>query len=152
MKPPLLFTLFLALGRPGGAGVVRIEVTERTDVVMPNQANAAGPYERVVGKVHFAVDPKLPANRLISDIDYAPRNAQGLVEFAADLYLIQPKDPSRGTGTVLFQVGNRGRKDLLMLFNLGAASNDPRTPEEIGDGFLFERGFTLAWIGWQFDI
>jgi hypothetical protein len=22
----------------------------------------------------------------------------------------------------------------------------------MGDGFLFERGFTLAWIGWQYDI
>lgn len=152
MRPlPLLLLGFFAC-RLAFAGVVRIEVTERSDVVLPANAGAAGPYERVVGKVHFAVDPKLPANRIVSDIDLAPRNAQGLVEFSADLHLFQPKDAARGNGTVLFQVANRGRKDLLVLFNRSAASNDPRTPEEIGDGFLFERGFTLAWIGWQYDI
>ena len=148
--PLLVLALFVC--RLAMAGVVRVEVTERTDVALPAGAAGAGPYERVVGKVHFAVDPKLPANRLISDIDFAPRNAQGLVEFSAELYLFQPKDPARGNGTVLFQVGNRGRKDLLVLFNRGAVSNDPRTPAEIGDGFLFDRGYTLAWIGWQFDI
>jgi hypothetical protein len=152
MRPLLLLLASLLACRAMLAGVVRIEVTERSDVLMPANAGAAGPYERIVGKVHFAIDPKLPVNQVISDIDLAPRNAEGLVEFAADLYLFRPKDPKRGNGTVLFQVGNRGRKDLLVLFNRGAASNDPRTAEEIGDGFLFDRGFTLAWIGWQFDI
>ena len=152
MRPLPLLVLSLCVCRLTFAGVVRIEVTERSDVLIPAGGAAAGPYERVVGKVHFAIDPKLAANRIISDIEYAPRNARGLVEFSADLYMFQPKDPARGNGTVLFQVSNRGRKDLLMLFNRGAASNDPRTPEEMGDGFLFDRGFTLAWIGWQFDI
>jgi hypothetical protein len=148
-----LFAFGVLLSHLAIAGVVRIEVTERTDVVLPQNASAAtGPYERIVGKVHFAINPSLPANRLVSDIDFAPRNAQGQVEFSADLYLLQPKDPARGNGTVLFQVANRGRKDLLVLFNRGAAANDPQTPGEIGDGFLFERGFTLAWVGWQFDI
>jgi hypothetical protein len=134
------------------AGVVRVEVLERSDVALPPGASTAGDYERVVGEVHFAIDPKLPVNRTISDIDYAPRNDQGLVAFRADFYLFQPKDPARGNGTVLLQVANRGRKDLLVVFNRGTASNDPRTPSEIGDGFLFDRGFTLAWIGWQYDI
>jgi hypothetical protein len=147
-----LLVLGLVLCRLAFAGVVRIEIDERSDVLMPATAGAAGAYERVVGKVHFAIDPTVAANRVISDIDLAPRNAAGLVEFSADLYLLQPKDPARGNGTVLFQVANRGRKDLLTLFNRGTASTDPRTVEEMGDGFLFDRGFTLAWIGWQFDI
>jgi hypothetical protein len=152
MRPLSLLILGLLACRAVFAGVVRVEVTERSDVVMPANTGAAGPYERIVGKVHFALDPRLPANRLISDIDLAPRNAQGLVEFTSDMYVFQPKDPRRGNGTVLFQVANRGRKDLMVLFNRGAVSNDPRTLEEIGDGFLLDRGFTLAWIGWQFDI
>lgn len=147
-----LLVLGLLICRVAFAGVVRIEVDERSDVLMTPNASAAIPYERVVGKVHFAIDPKLPANRLTSDLDFAPRNSQGLVEFSADLYLLQPKNPARGNGTVLFQVANRGRKDLLALFNRGTSSNDPRTIEEMGDGFLFDHGFTLAWIGWQFDI
>jgi len=43
----------------------------------------AGPYERLIGKAYFAVDPKLAANKIVADIDKAPRNAAGLVEFSA---------------------------------------------------------------------
>ena len=52
-------------------------------------------YERIVGKVHFAVDPKLAPNRIIADIDLGPRNAEGKVEFSADLYILRPRDPRR---------------------------------------------------------
>jgi hypothetical protein len=41
---------------------------------------------------------------------------------------------------------------MMRLFNLAGGSNDPRAPEEFGDGFLLERGFTLAWLGWQADV
>src|SRR4051812_18329994 len=99
MRPLPLLVLAVLLCRVGFAGVVRIEVTERSDVVASAAAKDAPAYERIVGKAYFAVDPKLPANRLISDIDLAPRNAAGLVEFSSDLYLIQPKDPARGNGT-----------------------------------------------------
>lgn len=152
MRPLPLLVLGVLLCRLAVAGVVRIEVTERSDVLPSAAAKDAPAYERIVGKAYFAIDPKLPANRAISDLDLAPRNAAGLVEFSSDLYLLQPKDPARGNGTALFQVANRGRKDLLVLFNRGTASNDPRTAAEIGDGFLFAQGFTLVWLGWQFDI
>jgi hypothetical protein len=151
MRPLPLLVCFVLLCRVAFGGLVRIEVTERSDVVPSPAAKDAPPYERIVGKAYFAVDPKLPVNRVISDLDFAPRNAAGLVEFSSDLYILQPKDPKRGNGTAFFQVGNRGRKDLLMLFNLGTTTNDPRTLEEIGDGFLFAQGFTLVWLGWQWD-
>lgn len=151
MRPLPLLVIAVLLCRLAFAGVVRIEVTERSDVLPSAAAKDAPPYERIVGKAYFAVDPKLPANRSISDIDLAPRNAAGLVEFSSDLYILQPKDPTRGNGTAFFQVANRGRKDLLMLFNRGTTSNDPRSAAEIGDGFLFAQGFTLVWLGWQFD-
>ena len=58
---------------------------------------AAGPYEKLVGKVDFALDPALPQNRGIVDLALAPRNARGLVEFSADFYLLKPVDPRAAT-------------------------------------------------------
>jgi hypothetical protein len=142
----------LCLTALASAGVVRVETTDQSEVLASASFGSAGPYVRITGKVHFAVDPKLPVNRVISDIDYAPRSANGLVEFSADLYLLRPKDPARSNGTVLFEVSNRGRKSIVSLFNNGRGSFDPRTSEEFGDRFLLERGYTLAWIGWQFDV
>src|SRR6266700_3928053 len=57
-----------------------------------------------------------------------------------------------GNGTLLFEVGNRGRKSLLTVFSRAKSSFDPRTAGEFGDGLLLEQGFTLAWVGWQLDV
>src|SRR5437868_5611654 len=55
---PLLLLGLLAC-RAAFGGVVRIEVKERSDVAMPPGSHSVGPYERVVGTVHFADDPVL---------------------------------------------------------------------------------------------
>src|SRR5580704_11911067 len=83
--------LLLLLAQVASAEVVRIEVRRRDD---------AGTHERVIGRVHFAIDPKLPANRGIADLDLVPRNAGGRVEFAADVLFFRPKDAGRVRGTV----------------------------------------------------
>ncbi|MFN3324586.1 MAG: alpha/beta hydrolase domain-containing protein [Bryobacteraceae bacterium] len=132
--------------------VVAIRVVERTDVLTGRSFGNAGPYERIVARAHFAIDPKLPANRAIADIDLAPRNEAGLVEFSADLYVLKPRDPAKGNGAVLFEVVNRGRKLLLNTFQYAKSSLDPRTADEFGDNFLLEEGFTMVWLGWQFDV
>ncbi|MBI1786582.1 MAG: hypothetical protein HYR60_03385 [Acidobacteria bacterium] len=134
------------------AAVVRIEVAERSDVLNGRSFGAAGPYERIVGKAYFAVDPKVPANQIICDIDKAPRNENGLVEFSADIYVLKPRDPARGNGAVIYEVSNRGNKGMLATFNRAAGSHDPQSPEHFGDGFLMERGYTTLWLGWQFDV
>jgi hypothetical protein len=134
------------------AAVVSIHVDERSDVLEGKPFGSAGAYERIIARADFAVDPTLPANRIISDLELAPKNAAGRVEFSADLYVLKPRDSARGNGTVLFEVPNRGRKGLLQGFNLGSSSLDPRTPAEFGDAFLLERGFTLVWLGWQWDV
>ena len=134
------------------ASVVKVELVDRDDVLNGRSMGPAGSYERIVARVYFAVDPKLPANRIISDIDLAPENAQGKVEFSADLYLMKPTDPAKGNGTVLFEVSNRGGRGLVSTFNRAVPVDDPSAKGEFGDGFLFEQGFTLAWLGWQHDI
>jgi len=125
------------------ASLVRIEVQDQSE---------AGPYTRIVGRAYFAVDPRLPANRIISDIELAPRNEKGLVEFSADLYILRPRDPARANGAALFEVSNRGNKGLLSMFNRAQSSRDPRSPADFGDQFLAELGFTLVWLGWQYDV
>jgi hypothetical protein len=142
----------ILLAAPVHAEVVRFEVTSRADVLAGKAFGAAGGYEKIVGKIHFAIDPRNPVNQIITDIDKAPKNAAGKVEFSSDFFLIKPKDPSRGNGTVLYEVSNRGGKGMLGFFNFATGNVNPDTAAHFGDGFLLEQGFTLMWIGWQFDV
>ena len=139
------------MAAPASAEVVRIEVHSRGDLVGGQPFGAAGPYEKLAGKIFFAVDPSLPANRIVADLDKAPRNAAGQVEFSSDFFLIKPKNIARGNGAVLYEVSNRGGKGMLGFFNHAAGSVDPGSEAEMGDGFLMKQGFTLLWVGWQFD-
>ena len=144
--------LFVSLAvAPASADVVRIEVQSRSDLVGGQPFGAAGPYEKLSGKIFFAVDPALPANRIVADIDKAPRNAAGRVEFSSDFFLIKPKQIGRGNGAVLYEVSNRGGKGMLGFFNHATGSVDPVSAADMGDGFLMQQGFTLLWVGWQFD-
>ena len=111
------------------AAVTRVEITSRTD--------ADHNYEQIVGKVYFAVDPNLPHNKIIVDLDRAPRNAKGLVEFSSDLFVLKPKTNSNGTA--LLEISNRGGRGSVNMFN-------------VGDQLLFDAGYTLVWVGWEFDV
>ena len=142
----------LLVAAPVSAEVVRIEVKSRTPVLSGQAFGATGPYERLAGTIYFAIDPRNSANLIIADIDKAPRNAAGKVEFSSDFYLLKPVDASRGNGTVLYEVSNRGGKGMVGFFNFAAGGVDPQTAEQFGDGFLLEHGFSLLWVGWQFDV
>src|SRR5438093_3084239 len=144
--------VLLVLASSLRAEVVRIEVKNRADLLSGKTFGAAGAYEKLAGTIYFAVDPKNSANRIITDIDNAPKTSSGKVEFSSDFYLIKPKDAGRGNGAVLYEVSNRGGKGMLGFFNFAAGSLDPKTEAEFGDGFLLEQGFTLLWVGWQFDV
>jgi hypothetical protein len=130
------------------AKVTRIEITSRTDVANGKEFGLAGAYEKITGKVFFAVDPNDPHNKTIVDVDKAPRNAQGLVEFSSDLYILRPKDLNRGNGSALAEISNRGGRAMTRFFNRGRGGGDG----EFGDGFLMRQGFTLVWVGWEFDV
>ncbi len=150
------FCLILAgvvfLSAPAVAEVVRVEVQSREDILDGRSFGLAGAYEKIAGRVYFALDPTNPANRIITDIDKSPRNAEGAVEFWSEFYVLKPKVMARGNRTVLYEVGNRGRKGLLSTFNLGRGSLDPQSEAHFGDGLLQREGYTLVWLGWQFDV
>jgi len=138
----LLFLTMFSAASP--ARVVRVEITSRTDIQEGKPFGNVGPYEKILGRVYFAVDPANLHNRQIVDLDKAPRNAHGEVEFSADLYLLKPKDISKGNQAVLFEVSNRGGRSILSLVN--------GRDGEFGDGFLMRQGYTIAWVGWEFDL
>ncbi|MBT4496253.1 MAG: hypothetical protein HOC74_00940, partial [Gemmatimonadetes bacterium] len=107
--------------------LTRFEITTRSPVLDGKPFGSVGPYEQLEGSAHFAVDPDHPRNQPIVDLQLAPRNADGHVEFRADIWILKPVDPSRGNGNLLYNVVNRGRKGILTTFNLAAGSNRPAT-------------------------
>ena len=145
-----LFLLLAPASSP--AEVTRVDIQRREDVLGGKSFGKVGPYEKLVGTVYFAVDPDNPHNKIIVDLDKAPKNAQGKVEFSSDLYIIKPKDPSRGNGVVFFDIVNRGNKQLLRSFSRGGGSADPTSEADFGDAYLLNQGYTLVAVGWQFDV
>jgi Alpha/beta hydrolase domain len=126
--------------------VAHLEVTRRSPFPFD--------YERIDGKLHFAVDPTHAANGRIVDLDKAPRDEGGRVRFWADFVLLQPADQGRANRRLLYFVVNRGLR-VGVPFNRFA----PRLPTlpptdeiDIGDGFLMRRGWTVAMCGWQWDV
>jgi hypothetical protein len=134
------------------AELAKVEIASRADLLGGKSFGTAGAYEKILGKVHFSIDPTHPRNKPIIDLDKAPRDAAGRVVFSADLYVIAPKDAARGNGVALFDVLNRGRKNIIAQFNRAAQVPDPTVEADFGDGFLMRQGYTIVWVGWQFDI
>src|SRR3954468_12200471 len=153
MRCALIATVVLLVGSSSvEARVVRLRIERREPVLNGRAFGAAGPYEKLIGKVDFGLDPSLPPNGGIVDLKLAPRNARGDVEASADFYMLKPVDPRRGNGRLFYEVGNRGGKSLLQTFQKATGSPDPSTEAEFGDGALMRQGFTLLWMGWQWDV
>ena len=38
------------------------------------------------------------------------------------------------------------------MFNEAPSAPDPTTPAHFGNGFLMREGYTLVWVGWEFDV
>ncbi|MBV9814554.1 MAG: hypothetical protein JO229_02250 [Alphaproteobacteria bacterium] len=136
----------------GTTNRVEFSVAERFPFADGHEFGAVRAYERLVGRAHFAVDPHVPAQKGITDIDQAPVDAMGLVRFAGDFSILKPVDPERGNRRIFFDYGNRGNKRILQFFNDAPASNDPRTFEHAGNGFLMRRGYAIVWLAWQGDL
>ncbi|MFN2509298.1 MAG: alpha/beta hydrolase domain-containing protein, partial [Chthoniobacterales bacterium] len=154
-----VWTLLAAIAASAFARVERVEILSRADVLEGKAFGDAGAYEKLIGRVHFAVKPEAAPNSdirreqaRIVDLDKASRNEAGEVEFASDFYILRPKEAARASGAVLLEVPNRGGKGILAIMQGGKGSRDPVAEEEFGDGFLMRRGAVVAWLGWQWDV
>src|SRR2546427_8137946 len=101
------FSLLLGLSAPVEARITRIEIT-RTE--SPTFAGASfggvGQFEKLVGTAYGEVDPHHPLNAIIQDIELAPRNASGMVEYSTDIHIIKPIDMTKGNQMLFYHVVN----------------------------------------------
>ena len=111
----------------------------------------AGAYERVIGTAHGELDPNDSLNRVIINIDRAPKNANGKVGYSTDFFMLRPADPDKGSGTLVYEVLNRGKKLMFSGFMDGPLGNDPKTRVDLGNALFLRRGYTLVWSGWDPD-
>ncbi|HWP59094.1 MAG TPA: alpha/beta hydrolase domain-containing protein [Candidatus Acidoferrales bacterium] len=130
---------------------IRIELTSKTPFAGGKSFGNTGPYERLTGKASFAIDPDEKDLPFICDLDLAPRNSAGLVEFAAVLDIVKPVDLSRGNRRLLLDFSNRGNRGAFTRLNDGGGP-DLSKESYAGNGFLNRLGYTVVWCGWQGDL
>jgi hypothetical protein len=125
-------------------------ISQRAPAFHGASFGAVGPYEILTGTAYGELDPADPHDRGIQDLDLAPRNAQGRVEYSMDVVILKPVDVRRGNQALLYEVPNRGHMATQRFFNVGASATDPAATA--GDGYLERLGFTMVWGGWQADL
>jgi Alpha/beta hydrolase domain len=134
--------------------ITDIKVGSTANFAEGHEFGAAGAYVRVKGVAHGMLDPAAACNAGIVDLDAAPRNARGLIDYAVDFDILRPKDMARGSGILLYDVPNRGSKRVLTLLDDVPATerervNNPTNKEDAGLGFCLGRGYAIVWSGWD---
>jgi hypothetical protein len=132
--------------------ITDISVSDIAPFADGHEFGAAGSYIRIKGMARGMLDPNAPNNRGVADLDKAPRNEAGLVEYATDFDILRPKDMARGSGILVYDVPNRGSKRIFTLLDdvaPTAHNNDPQSREDAGLGFCLGRGYALVWSGWD---
>ena len=146
-----LCALALAAG-PAAARLTEINVTAIEPFAEGAPFGNAGAYERVKGTFKGELDPADPRNKAIVNIDKAPGNSAGRVEYESDFYLLRPVDAARGSRKILYDVTNRGRQYVHWVFgDSRTVRNDPRAAEDAGNALILRRGYVIAWSGWDPD-
>src|SRR5580765_7868747 len=110
-----------------------------------------GQYEKIVGKAFGELDPKDPKNAVIVDLQLAPKNANGKVEYSFDFYILKPIDLSKGNHKMVYEPPNRGRKTITAL-NRGVGGKDPGSVKDealLANSFLMPQGYSISFSGWD---
>lgn len=126
-----LVVTFLCLS--ASAGITRIEITKSEIYKNGKQFGHAGTYQKISGLAYGEVDPKNPQNSLIQDIELAPKNANGMVEYVSDFIILCPTEQRKSNGLLFLSLPNRGNP-------FGSEEN------------LLSRGYIYLWCSWQGDV
>ena len=118
-----------------------LAITAQQDFTPGVSYGQVGAYEQVSGTLKGEIDPKDPKNAIIQDLDLAPVNDRGMVEYSADFLMLKPKDMSKANGVLRYDAPNRGNI-LTML-----------APDRVpGDAVYLERGYVMLYSAWQGDV
>jgi hypothetical protein len=120
--------------------VVAFEIRSREPFDGGRAFGDVGAYERIDGVLRYSVDPEHALNSAIVDLPLAARDENGRVSFEGDVALLQPVDPSRANGRLLCDIANRGTATFS------------RYDVAADEGYLLQRGWSVASIGWQWDV
>ena len=110
-----------------------------------------GQYEKIIGTAYGEVNPADPRNSVIVDVELAPRNLSGNVEYSFDFYILKPISLGNGAHKVMYEPPNRGNK-TWNTFGRVPGGNDPGSivdPTILASSFLMPRGYTIVWSGWE---
>ena len=100
----LLMFAGMFIARDAHAGILRIDITRTQSPTFEGQSfGEVGRYEKLVGRALGELDPNDPRNQAIVDLDRAPRNARGFVEYTADVLILRPIDPAKRTGRLIYE-------------------------------------------------
>ena len=109
MKQIALAAAMLICSTRVDARLIRIVIEQRESPAFRGQSfGPAGQYETLSGRFYGELDPKDPHNSIITDIQFAPRNARGMVEYSATFAISKPIDVSKSSGVLFYTVPNRG--------------------------------------------
>ena len=142
-----LFLLLIFASIQLNARVLRVEIASRADVLNGKAFGDAGAYERIIGRVYFSIPVANARNRQIVDLANAVNLKDDEVEFSSDFVAVRPKDATKGNGSMLLQVPNRGHASRMT----NVEGGDDDLAGESGDAWLLRRGFTVVSLGWQWD-
>ena len=142
--------------RPGIATIAKSGITRI--VIDPDRSESptfegrsfgdVGQYEKLRGTAYGELDPADPRNAVITDIELAPRNERGMIEYATDIFVLKPINLDLGNRRVILDFNNRGGMRVGLL-NGARAINDPTTAEDAGTGFVMDMGYAVVGNGWD---
>ena len=153
MSRSRLAAAFAALCTHASAAITEIRIDNVEAFAKGHAFGQAGEYERLTGIARGELDPADPRNKVITNLDKAPRNAAGKVEYEIDIDMLRPADPQKANRRILLDVTNRGRKFVLhwVLDGESANANNPRELKDAGNALFLRQGYTIVWNGWDPD-
>jgi len=136
------------------ARVTRITISKTTPAFQGKTFGTTGTYEVIKGIATGELDPADRRNAVITDIQFAPRNANGKVLYTTTFTILKPSDLTRSNSILVYDVTNRGSHRFAGRFTRFVLAAGPPDPDlsDPGDGSLYKAGYIVLTSGWQGDV
>jgi hypothetical protein len=146
--------VLLLVGAAAQAKITQITISKTSPAFKGQTFGKVGSYELIKGTATGELDPADRRNALITDIQFAPRNANGKVPYTATFSILKPADLTKANGTLVYDVTNRGNTRFVSRFTRFVLAAGPADPDlaDPGDGSVYKAGYMVLTSGWQGDV